>query len=60
MNGPAPDRAHQVGGYPEEQDPALDDDEGPRSHDGGDRVRYRLPWRQERNRPGLIDILKPK
>src|SRR5436190_21559318 len=40
---PAPHRADQVGGYPDEQDRALDDDEAPRSHDGGDRVRYSLP-----------------
>ena len=40
---PTPDRAHQVGGYPDDQDRALDDDEAPRSHDGGDRVRYPFP-----------------
>jgi len=57
---PAPDRAHQVGGYPDEQDRALDDDEAPRSHDSGDRVRYPLPRRQARNRRGLIHVLKPK
>ena len=57
---PAPHRADQVGGYPDEQDRALDDDEAPRSHDGGDRVRYLLPQRQARNRRGLIHVLKPK
>src|SRR5262249_38420265 len=57
---PAPDRAYQVGGYPGEQDRALDDDEAPRSHDGGERVRYPLPRRQARNRRGLVNVLKPK
>src|SRR5215471_9082149 len=42
---PAPDRADQIGGYPDEQDRALDDDETPRAHDGGDRVSYPLPRR---------------
>src|SRR3954454_10766101 len=55
----APDRAHQVGRCPDAQDHALDDDEGPRSHDRGDRVRYPLLLSQERNRRWLIDILKP-
>jgi hypothetical protein len=31
---PAPDRAHQVGGYPDDQDGALDDDEAPRGRLG--------------------------
>src|SRR3954453_19926698 len=31
---PPPHRADQVGGYPNQQDRALDDDESPRSHDG--------------------------
>src|SRR4051812_43646901 len=57
---PTPDRADQVGGYPDEQDSALDDDETPRSHDGGDRVRYPLPRRRARNRRGLIHVLKTK
>ena len=35
---PAPHRTDQVGGYPGEQDRALDDDEAPRSHNGGDRA----------------------
>src|SRR6516162_8971958 len=57
---PPPHRVDQVGGYPDEQDRALDDDEAPRSHDGGDRVRYPLPQRQARNRRGLVHALKPK
>src|SRR4051812_37277443 len=56
---PAPDRTHQVGGYPDEQDRALDDDEVPRSHDGGDRIRYPLPRRRARKRRWLIHLLKP-
>src|SRR5690242_12319160 len=50
---PAPDRADQIGGYPDEQDRALDNDETPRSQDGGDRVSYPLPRRQARNRRGF-------
>src|SRR4051795_9661498 len=50
---PHPRRADQVGGYPDEKDRALDDDEAPRSHDGGDRVRYPLPRRWARNRRRL-------
>src|SRR5215475_12096107 len=57
---PAPDRAHQVGRYPDDQNRALDDDEAPRSHDGRDRVRYPLPRRQARDRRRLIYGLKPK
>src|SRR6516162_3156703 len=45
-------RVDQVGGYPDEQDRALDDDEAPRSYDGGDRVRYPLPERQARTTGG--------
>src|SRR3954447_3505473 len=56
---PTPDRTHQVGGYPDEQDRALDDDEAPRPHDGRDRVRYPLPRRQARKRWRLIHLLKP-
>src|SRR6516162_7115573 len=52
-------RADQVSGYPNEQDHALDDDEAPRSYDGGDRVRYPLPQRQARNQRGLIQAPKP-
>src|SRR4051794_11412343 len=57
---PTPDRADQVGGYPDEQDSALDDDETPRSHDGGDRVRYPLPRCEARDRRRLILVLKTK
>src|SRR5215468_667752 len=55
---PPPHRADQVGGYPGEQDRALDDDETPRSHHGGDRVRYPLPRRQARNRRWRFHVLK--
>ena len=55
---PAADHSDKVGGYPDEQDRTLDDDETPRSHDGGDRVRYPLPRRQARNRRGLLHVLK--
>ncbi len=57
---PPPHRTDQVAGYPGEQNRALDDDKAPRSHDGGDRVRYPLPQYQERNRRGLIHALKPE
>src|SRR3954463_6023621 len=57
---PPSHRADQGAVYPNEQDRALDDDEAPRSHDGGDRVRYPLPQCQVRNRRGLIHALEPK
>src|SRR5262245_30309984 len=57
---PPAHRTDQIGGYPGEQDRTLDDDKAPRSHDGGDRVRYPLPQRQARNRWGLIHAPKPK